>query len=244
MLKKVFVLVVLSSLFHLINGSLISAEEIKIFRDTGELSYVDTSGNSDSSSFSLNNKFTYTYDPTVTVVWSLGALHSTSENETSAEKYFSNLRTDKKTGSFSFFFLQSGWERERLSGIANRISASGGLGLQFFKNDNHDFKGDSGFNYIYEERTTKEIKRSPSLVANLNYVFKFKENVTFGQDGNVNYDLDDPDNYEFKSVTSLQVSLTAHLAIKNAYTVSYRNAPVPGFETTDRTFSTAVVVNF
>ena len=223
-------------------GRAFARADDKKFKDAGELSYVDSSGNTNSTSLSFTNKMDYLFNPKTSLAWTAGGLYTKTGTEKSAERYFTDLKGERKVTEKVYGYLQTGWLRDPFAGIDARYNGGAGAGYQLYKTAANDLKADAGFNYLVEERTTKEIKHSPSAVANVNYKLNITETILFGQDLYGNFDMDGGDNYESRSVTSFQASINSFLAWKNSYTVFYKHKPVPGFGTTDRTFATALVI--
>src|SRR5581483_9516367 len=210
-------------------------------KDVGEVSFVDTSGNTAATTFNLKNDLSYTFHTKTKLDWTGGVLYAKSGSVASAEQYQTSLRADQALTDRFFAFALAGWQRDRFAGIGQRYNEGAGAGLQVFKTVRNDLHSDAGFNYIVEERTTGEIKRSPAALTDINYRFNFTQQTSFGWDGKGDFDLNDTANYQLESLLSLQTSLTKMLAWKNSYLVRYKHEPVPGFGSTDRTFSTAMV---
>lgn len=213
-------------------------------KDVGEISFIDTSGNTTATTFNLKNELSYSFRTKTKVDWTGSFLYAKAGGITSAEQYQTGLRVDQNLTDRIFGFVLGGWQRDRFAGILDRYNGGAGAGLQVFKTGRNDLRTDAGFNYIVEERSTGETKRSPSALADVNYRFNLTAQTSFGWDGKGDFDLDDTQNYQLESLLSLQTSLTKILAWKNSYLVRYKHEPVPGFGSTDRTFSTAMVINF
>jgi putative salt-induced outer membrane protein YdiY len=212
--------------------------------DVAELGLVLTTGNSESSSLSINNTLARSWDKSaftlkagalrVEVTRVLGADIDTDgfsiveEDETTAEKYFINGRFDREITEKFFWFAGAGWEKNELAGIKNRYSASGGVGNIWVDTETVKFRTDYSLTYTDQE----DVVPSPGVEDNFlglrfswNYLHKFTGNTTYGNDFIVDENLDETSDFRADMTNWLAVSMSEKLALKVSLQTLYDNEP-------------------
>lgn len=139
--------------------------------DKAELSFVSVAGNAESSSLSLRNTFTYTWDQASFKLEAAALRAETSsfdrrgrllpdgsvvvdDNESSAltaESYLLRGRYDANFSPELYWFAGAGWERNEFAGIKGRYGAVGGIGRIWSATDTFKLKTDLGLTYTKEE---------------------------------------------------------------------------------------------
>jgi putative salt-induced outer membrane protein len=64
------------------------------WRDQAELAFVNTTGNSEVLTIAVKNVLDYKLTPRLNGNWKIGALKGKTQGETTAERYYSDLRFD------------------------------------------------------------------------------------------------------------------------------------------------------
>jgi putative salt-induced outer membrane protein len=219
------------------------AEEKKL-EDTAELSYVQTSGNTDIVTFSGKNKLVYHFLERWAGTWNVGALFSEVDGEDTAERYYTDLRLDFKATEHLFYYGLGGWLRDEFAGFENRYFGGLGAGYHFLTGDKHFLSAEAGLNYASEEYIdgTEEDFYEGRIFGN--YTYALNPKTKFSQDLEYLDNFDDSAKYKIKSVSSVTTMLTDQFSLKLAYEIFYNNEPTPDtLETTDTIFSAALVVN-
>lgn len=214
--------------------------------DKAELSFVSVDGNAKSSSFSLRNTYTYTWQQAVFKL-EAGALRAETssfnrqgrllpdgtievvDNETSeltAENYFLRGRYDVKLNPNFYYFVGAGWEKNEFAGIANRYGAVGGLGRIWSASDTFKFKTDLGLTYTSEEAVTVADKNEfLGLRAGYDLTRVLTKTTTWTSvlllDGN----FDDTSDYRADWSNGLAVAMTERLQLKATLQLLYDHQP-------------------
>ena len=214
--------------------------------DKAELSFVSVDGNAKSSSFSLRNTYTYTWQQAVFKL-EAGALRAETssfdrqgrirpdgtievvENETSeltAENYFLRGRYDVNLNPDFYYFAGAGWEKNEFAGIANRYGAVGGLGRIWSASDTFKFKTDLGLTYTSEEAVTVADKNEfLGLRAGYDLTRVLTKTTTWTSvlflDGN----FDDTSDYRADWSNGLAVAMTERLQLKATLQLLYDHQP-------------------
>lgn len=220
-------------------------KEEKAWKDQAEFSFVDTTGNTDTTSLAGKNLLEYRFTPRATGSWKIGALYSEDDGRTTAESYSTELRFDRLYTEKSYFYFLGGWSKDRFAGIDNRFYGGGGLGRKFIDGPKHYLAGEAGLNYTREDYVDGSDSDFLTGRAFGKYEYAFTEKNRFLQSLEFLYDFSDSAHYRLNSETALVAALTDVFSLKVGYNVRYDHRPVPAdLEHTDTMISVALVANF
>ena len=221
----------------------IQADE-RDWSDEAEFSYIDTGGNTDTTSLSFKNLLKYPFSEKLEGVWELAALYGKTDGEKTAERYSTELRANYLISERFYGAGIAGWERDKFAGIEARYYLGPAAGYKFLIGPKHFLLGEVGLDYVSEEYTdnTDDDFMRGRLFGQYEYAFsaktRFKDTLEFL------YNFDDSDDYNINSETSLITSLSDQLSLKTSYEVKYDHKPVPAtLDDTDTTLSVTLVVN-
>lgn len=238
--KSLLIFVLLS----LILAAPLHAEE-KAFNNEAELSYLDTSGNTETTTFKAKNTLTWNATEKAKLTWLVGGLYGKSDGVKNAEQYTTELRGDYLITEGFYTALIAGWLQDKFAGIDNKYYAGPAAGYIFLNGPKHFLKSELEVDYVKEEytdNTDDDYMRGGALAQ---YEYAFTEKNKFSQTVKYGVDLEDEDRYEAKSITALICALNSSISLKAAYEVNYVNMPVPDtLDRTDRIFSTTLIINY
>ena len=226
--------------------------------DSAELSFVATSGNSESSTFGFKNTLTRTWTGAHFEL-KLGGIkvETTTETpfvdatnppaivivettDTTAEAYFLNGRYDRDISPKFFWFGGAGWERNEPAGIENRYAAVAGVGNRWWDNEDFKFRTDYGVTFTKQEDVV-EVPGVDDTFAGLrlswSYLNKFGKNTTYTNDLIIDENLDETDDWRADMLQGLSVTMSEHLALKVGLRWLYDHQP--SFELLTANFDTA-----
>ena len=219
------------------------AEEMK-WQDEAELLYVDTSGNTDVTTFSAKNTLTVPFSGKTKGTWRLGALYGESDGTKNAESYFTELRVDHSYTERLYSFGYGGWYKDEFAGIDARYYLGAGGGYKFFTGPKHFLLGEAGLTYTREEFTNNTDNDFPGGRLFGKYEYHFTEKNRFTQSLEWLLDFSEFDNWNLNSETALLSALNSWLSLKASYLVKYDNVPVDNLKKADRILGVALVANF
>lgn len=220
-------------------------KEEKAWKDQAEFSYVDMTGNTETTSLAGKNLLAYRFTPRATVSWKVGALYSEDGGETTAESYSTELRLDWMRTARTYYYALGGWNKDRFAGIDRRYYAGGGAGRKFLDGPKHFLAGEAGLNYTREEYIDGSDSGFLTGRAFGKYEYAFTEKNRFLQSLEFLYDFSDSAHYRLNSETAVVSALTDVFSLKAGYNVRYDHRPVPAdLEHTDTMMSVALVANF
>jgi putative salt-induced outer membrane protein len=223
------------------------------------LSYVGTTGNTDTSSFGLDYKGNRKPTP-----WGLDLLASFTRAEdggvVTAEQYYAGVRGLRQLNDRWSIFAGLSWARDPFSGFENRYLVEGGAEFLAINTERNKLSFDAGLTWTSEDQIqSREI--SPPVnppqyedfidtvewfggVLGLKWDWAFSKNASLSQRLLYYPNFDDTADWRLGSDTAVKASLTKMLALQFSYQVRYRNQPIDDLEKTDTTTKASVVLNF
>ncbi|MCP4898849.1 MAG: DUF481 domain-containing protein [bacterium] len=207
------------------------------------LSYLATSGNTDTSSFGFD--FDIKRDP---APWGLSAFlkaqQAQEDGDTTVERYLVGARGERALGERWSIFGGVNAEKDRFKGIDLRTILEAGGVYKALTGPRHNLSFDAGLTRTRDETVDDESKSSTGAVAGLSYAWQFTENASFSQRFLFYPNFDESDDWRYYSETALTANINTRWAIKLGYLIRYDNLPVAGFEKKDTTSSASIVMSF
>jgi len=221
----------------------------KPWKDSGELSYVDTGGNTAVSTLSVKNKLQYKFTDQTEGSGKLGILTGETSGIKTAESYMTELRVDHLISERLYAALIAGWQKDLFAGLDARDSVGPAIGYKIFVGPKHFLKTEAGVDYV-----TEEYRTTPKTDADYargrvygEYGYDFTETNKFLQWVEYLHDFDNSYNYNLNSVTAIISSLNQYFSLKTSYEVRYDNVPVlavPAKDTTDTLLGVSILATF
>ena len=222
-----------------------SAKSDKAWSDQAELSFVKTTGNTDTTSLSGKNRVSYRFLPRATGTWTIGGLYSEDRGVTTAEKYATELRLDYLYTERAYAYALAGWNKDRFSGIDQRYYGGVGVGYKVLDGPKHFLAGEAGLNYTEENYTDNTDSGFLTGRAFGKYEYAITKKNRLSQSAEYLYDFSDSSHFKVNAETAVLAALTDTFSLKAAYNVRYDHKPVPAdLKNTDTALTVALVANF
>ena len=252
-------------------------EEKPTWTDQAELSLVATAGNSETETFSLKNTLAGTWEKS-SFTFTVEALRAetterflTNPDGTVTEIEVTSLTAEKYGAGAAYKYqlrgtldgyVDTGWQRNRLTGIDARYDVGLGVSYAFIETDPRGLVGEIGITWIDEERIDGFSEDFLSGRGFLGYRQAFGADSAFEGSLEVLQNFDDSDDLRALGKLSVSTKMTTRLALKVSYESEWRDRPVtllvepdagapPGtpaarfeFDDLDTTFSIALVIDF
>jgi len=259
----------------------------KLWSDEAEFGYVLTSGNSRTSTLALKNTTKRKWgDSTITVHLSglrvrdekttrkaLGSpgdfvVDESTDERTTAEKFKVSSVYSHKINKRLLWTAGAAWDRNRISGIDERLTVSAGLGHELLAGKNVSLRTDYSATYTDQTDVVPDPDAENRYLGwqlSCDYQYRFTESASFGSKTLFDESLRDTSNWILDTTNRFTVEINEHLALKVSLQVVYDHDPslialdlfdplnpdgepigrvsVPA-DNTDTTFSTAMVVDF
>jgi len=217
----------------------------KTWKPRLELSYVKTSGNTNTETFSgkldvegagWGNRY----------FLRSAYILAKDGGEENANRLTSEVRLERVfTGRF-FGFVGMNYSRDRFSGYDYRFSVGPGLGFDIIQKELHSLKGLISINYLCERYSVKEKQTNQfaSVKNSISYQWTIKENVTFKSRAGCDFSLENSEKYFCFGEASLEVGISSNVSIGISYLLNYQNLPPASeIKNTDVSFLTSMILN-
>lgn len=212
-----------------------------------DLSYLSTSGNTDTSS--IGGGMELNYNPKPWLFTLKGAyLKSSTDGDTTAEAMSFSLRGLRQLTERIDVFVGAGYLRNRFSGINNIYNFDGGAGYKIFTGPEHTLRVEGGVGYTTEQDILLGViipyRNYANIRTGLGYKWQFSKTAAFTNDFSFLLDLSDTQNWFITDKAAITASLTSVFALQASWTLLFRNQPVPGFDNTDTATAFGIVAKF
>jgi len=148
---KIFKIVLLIIVGVCMSSSLLAQE--KNWSNSTELSFVNTSGNTEVTTLSANDKLTYKFTPKIETVLQLAALYGKSDGVNNSENYSAKLKGSYLISERFYASLVAGWSKDEFAGIDSKISVGPALGYKILTGAKHTLDFETGVEYVDEKFT-------------------------------------------------------------------------------------------
>ncbi|MBE0568346.1 MAG: DUF481 domain-containing protein [Deltaproteobacteria bacterium] len=228
-----------------ISGAGEPSKDGKAWSEQAELSFVNTTGNTKTTSLAGKNLLTYKFTPGAAGSWKIGGLYSKDDGRTTAENYATELRFDWRYTERTYTYVLGGWNKDRFAGIDRRCYGGGGAGHKFLSGPRHFLVGEAGLSYTQEDYVDGSDSGFLTGRAFAKYEYAITAKNRFLQSLEFLYDFSDSSHYRVISETALVAALNDIFSLKAGYTVRHDHKPVPAeLERTDTMMSVALVANY
>ncbi|WP_457623759.1 DUF481 domain-containing protein [Persephonella sp.] len=209
-----------------------------------ELSYVKTSGNSETETFATKVEGNRDYNAT-RVKLKGEFLYGKANKKENTNKLNLLGRMERIVFGKFFGFMQDEYYRDKFSGYDYRNVFSAGLGYDIVKTEKHKLKGMTSLGYALEDYKSGGTEDYPTGGLNIDYIWDIKENLRFKQELKYETDLQDTEVYFVNSNSSVEVKINNNFSLGVGLKIAYQNSPPSkDIEKTDTTFLTSLIIDF
>jgi putative salt-induced outer membrane protein len=217
--------------------------------DTAELSYVQTAGNSETSTFGFRDTLLHRWDKalftfkiggirsestTVTRqaegAWDDYEVRETKSSAVTAEAYFANAQYDRKISEHFAWNAGGGWDRNTFAGIQNRYLVFAGVGNVWVDKETVKFKTD--YSATYTKREDVVVDPDPNrkdkfagLRFAWDYMQKFGAATTFTNTLTLDDNVQQTSDWRGDALFAVGVAMSKNLALKVSLRFLYANEP-------------------
>ena len=217
-----------------------SAKPLKV---TAGLAYLDASGNTDVTSFAMNEKLEWKR-PHFLWTQSINAINSSTDGEQTANLLAIGLRGDwKPQGRLSVYALVN-YDRNRFADIDRRFEEGAGLGYALIDRPHHRLTTELGSQFV-QQRNLDGVSDSflAGRAAEL-YRYTIKENTYIEERVEFLPNFETSEDYRVNGEANVVAPLSRYLSLKLGYVVRFDNLPGPDVEKTDRFFTSGLQIAF
>lgn len=210
---------------------------------TAEVAFVGTSGNSETSTFSVGGE--HIYRPPQWMIRNRARLIRTeTENELAADSLLYAFRAERSINPRVTVFGDYGYFHDRPAGVDHRNGVTGGLTVKVYESPRQSLQAEGGAGYLNEQRLTGD--DISSAVYTTGTTYKLKVSATSDLTDEIRFlgTFDHGDDWRLAHAIGLTVAITNVFSLKASSLLRYANFPPPGFKKTDTTTAIALVASF
>lgn len=207
-----------------------------------ELSYVQTNGNTNTTTFSSKLEGTAALSKTESIKAKGSVLYSTNEENTSANKYNLELDYNHMINEKLYSYMGINYIKDELSDYDYRLNMGPGLGYKLIEDEIQTVDIQGGLDYAYDKYNDGLKDNYLAGRTELNYKYKLSQSVEFKQMLSYLASFEDSEKYFVVSDSAIKVKMTQNLSLGISYGIDYTNKTIK--ENTDTKFLTSLIVDF
>jgi putative salt-induced outer membrane protein len=218
-------------------------EEVELgWSGIGELGFVNTTGNTESTA--LNGKLEFIYN---TETWrhrfAAIALVTSEDGNKDNERYQAEVQSDRKLNEMSWLFGVFRYDADKFGAYDPQMTATAGYGRYLMKSENHELKGEIGAGYRkLEERESGKSTDEAIVRFLLDDAWTISDNMSWNNRLLIE---SGSENTYTQFNTGFSVAMTNKMAVKLGYEVRNNTKVPPGdSEKTDTLATVNLVYNF
>lgn len=219
--------------------------QVKRLELTGDLGFVNTSGNSSVTTVNIGDKLVFRSRDARHVLTQLFALvYGRSEGETVADNWRASGRYEYGLKSRLFLFALLGVDRDRLAGMDRRFEEGVGLTWKAVAAGRDELTLEAGLSLIQERATAAASESFLAGRSSARFIHRFRETVSFAQSLEFLPNLEASEDYRLNSEAAFVAAISRNFAFKTSYVIRYDHAPEVGFTSTDRLLTTGLQISY
>lgn len=207
-----------------------------------ELSYVQTNGNTKTTTFSSKLEGTAALSQTESIKAKGSILYSTNEENTSANKYNLELDYNHMINEKLYSYMGINYIKDELSDYDYRLNIGPGLGYKLLEDEIQTVDIQGGLDYAYDKYNNGLKDNYLAGRTELNYKYKFTQSVEFKQMLSYLASFEDSEKYFVVSDSAIKIKMNQNLSLGVSYGIDYTNKTEK--ENTDTKFLTSLIVDF
>ncbi len=215
----------------------------KTWKGAAELSYVQTTGNSRTSTISSKNLYNHDWEKAALEL-NVGGLGSKNRGVETAEQYNASEKISLKLAGKNYAFQKTAWEKNRFAGISNRYDMGFGVGRHFLETQDDQLSAEAGSGYVFEDRSGDSNRTFGAYRGYGKYIRALSPTANVSQDLEYLGNFQHPAGYRINAETALVTSISTHFSLKASYQWKYSNSPGADFNKTDTMTAMALIVNY
>jgi putative salt-induced outer membrane protein len=214
-----------------------------VWSGKSEVSYVGTSGNTDTST--IGGAAEALYQPGR---WSglarAAFVRSATDDEVKAKSLVALLRGARRLKPRLEGYAQAGYLRDTFAGIRSRIAPEAGLAYELVARAAHSLKTEAGIGYTRESRLAGPDLSFATGRGGLSYRWKISSSAELSDDVSYTQNLQDGPDWRVGQLFSIATAVKGRFSLKVSHGVAHLNRPVAGFKKTDTMLAAAMVAKF
>jgi len=225
-------------------------DEAKPFTMEGELGFISTTGNTDTTSINagitasqeLEN---WTNDYIIEGLFRQETVEDENGEDvdvTSAEKYFASAQANYKLANpDNRLFLFTSYENDRNSNFDYQATVAAGWNQKLIQSNNHKLEYSIGPGYAFADTQEGESQNSMIVRASTIYSWKISDTAKFTQTAST--EVGD-ENTKSRAESALTATISGNLSMRLSFKVDHNTQVAEGVEKRDTETAVSLVYNF
>jgi putative salt-induced outer membrane protein len=227
----------------LFGASPLAAQASDSLQLTFDLGYVNTAGNTDVTTLNFGEHLRYKTDGWVLAHF-LTAIEGRSKGEETAAQYKTAGRVDRELSPRFGAYGLGGFERNVFAGIAQRYEEGTGLTAKAVAAPHDQLSIEGGISFIQQRSVARVRETFGAGRGAARYRHGFGDATYFEQGVELLANLQNAKDRRVNTETILVAPISKRIALKASYLVRFDNQPEPGFQKSDRVFTTGIQITF
>ena len=207
-----------------------------------ELSYVQTNGNTNTTTFSSKLQGIAALSDTESIKAKGSILYSESDENTSANKYNVELDYNHMINEKLYSYMGINYIKDQLSDYDYRLNIGPGLGYKLLEDEIQTIDIQGGLDYAYDKYNDGLKDNYLAGRTELNYKYTFSQSIEFKQMLSYLASFEDGEKYFAVSDSAIGVKMTQNLSLGVSYNMDYTNKTEK--EKLDTKFLTSLIIDF
>jgi putative salt-induced outer membrane protein len=229
------------AMLMLVGAAGLAAAEDRPWEFSLGLSYLATSGNTDTRTGGLDLSYKHKFDP-----WGLEVagsyLKAEADGIESANRTFLGARGTRSLGEKWGLFVGASMLQDEFAGLDSRTLVDAGMTFKAVASEQHSLTFDFGAAWTSEDYVDGGSNEYVSGIAGLAYEWTISASAKLTERLIFMPSFEESDDWRTASDTALEAAISAKLAMKLGFQYLYDNVPVAGFEKTDTKSTVSLVV--
>lgn len=217
--------------------------KVEPFTFTGDAGYVSTSGNTSVQTLNLGDKVLARFDALL-FTQQFAVVQGHSDGKAVTSSWRNQFRSDLNLHAGTGVYASVTYERNTFAGLAARVGTVTGVSAQVVKTKTDKLVVEGGVS-LTDQRGTADNGQDQDFLggrAATAYVHQIGPRAAVSQSIELLPDFRDPADLRINTETDLLAPFTHRAAVKLSYVVHFDGVPEPGYETTDRLFTSGIQV--
>ena len=221
-----------------------AADPVGTLKQSVELGYIGSTGNSESQSLNAAYKNDYQYAADTDMHFKADILYGEKSGVKSDERYRLFYTVNRYVNSDLFAYGEASAIRNTFEGYNQQYNLGAGLGYNIMKDEKQSLKGKGGLQFRRSNYTSQPHDNFYYLKGGLDYIYNFSKTNRFTADWNLLDNLKRVKDYETVVNLGLKMLIVDQLSFKMGFQIKYDNVPALGKKKTDTTTTAGIVYNF
>jgi putative salt-induced outer membrane protein len=209
---------------------------------TGDVGFVNTSGNTDVTTLNVGERVDYTLSSRWTLSQTFAVVYGRTNDSTNASTWRAGARADYATTKRFGAYARVDFLRNVFASIERRFDEGVGLAYKVLSQPRDTINFEGGVSQVQQHFTAGTSDNFAAGRAAGTYRHMFTDKASFFQSVEFLPSLEKGSDFLLNTESTLVAPLSKSLAIKLSYVIQFNNLPQPGRKKADRMFTSGLQI--